>query len=172
MPEIDAISSAAPPPRARRCGRAARSSVAGCVTLRASVCSQSAALVSSSSGPQAAQLACAFVDGRGERRLVGHVGRDAVRAHTERAQLGRRPQHLAGVARAQPDGAALVGQAQDDRPADAARGAGDEGDLAGKPEVHHVVGDGGGGVGAGTGGAGGAGGTGGAARGQRCGPGL
>ena len=75
-----------------------------------------------------------------ERRLVGDVGRHAVRAHAERAQLARRPLHLVGVAGAQPHGAALVGQAQDDRPADPARRAGDEGDLAGEPEVHHVVG--------------------------------
>jgi hypothetical protein len=119
---------------------------------------------------QAAQLARALVDGRDQRSLVGDVGGDTVRGHAQRAQLARRPLHLLGVTRAQPHGAALVGQAQDDRPADPAGGAGDEGDLVGEPELHHVVG----GCGAGGAGAGGtgAGGAGGAARGQRCGPGL
>ena len=161
MPEIDAISTAAPPPRARRCGRAARMSTAGWTTLSASVCSQSAAVVSSSARAagraagaghdeiEAAQLARALVDGRGQRRLVGDVGGRAMRADAQRAQLARRPLHLLGVAGAQPDGAALVGQAQDDRPADPARRAGDEGDLAGEPEVHHVAGGCGGGAGAG-----------------------
>ena len=120
---------------------------------------------------QAAQLARALVDGRGERGLVGDVGRDAVRAHAQRAQLARRPLHLVGVAGAQAHGAALVGQAQDDRPADPARRAGDEGDLVGEPEVHHDAGARRR-CGAERRGTGGAGGTGGALRGQRCGPGL
>ena len=189
VPEIDAISTAAPPPRARRCGRAARMSTAGWTTLRAIdplPVGRGRLLEGRSAGRtagvgddevQAAQLARALVDRRGQRRLVGDVGRHAVRADAERAQLAGRALHLIGVARAQPHGAALVGQAQDDRPADPARGARDEGDLARQPEVHQTVGGGVGGGGAGAGGGGGGVGTGGAGGtgctfGQRCGPGL
>jgi hypothetical protein len=135
MPEIDAMSSAAPPPRARRCGRAARMSTAGWTTLRASVCSQSAAVVASSAGAaggaagvghdevQARSSRAHSSTGRGQRRLVGDVGATPWRPHAERAQLAGRSLHLLRVAGAQPHGAALVGQAQDDRPADPARRA-------------------------------------------------
>ena len=146
MPEIDAISTAAPPPRARRCGRAARMSTAGWTTLRASVCSQSAAVVSSRAGPPAAPPALATTRSR-PRSSRAHSSTAAVSAASSvtsaatpcaptpsaRSSPAARCD-LLGVARAQPDGAALVGQAQDDRPADPARRARDEGDLAGEPE--------------------------------------
>ena len=160
MPEIDAISTAAPPPRARRCGRAARMSTAGWTTLRAIVCSQSAAVVSSRAGPPAAPPALATTRSRppSSRAHSSTAAVSAASSVTSAAtpcaptpSVRSSPAdalHLIGVARAQPHGAALVGQAQDDRPADPARGARDEGDLAGEPEVHQTwVAVGGGGAG-------------------------
>ena len=71
-----------------------------------------------------------------ECRSVGHVQRAPIGRRAASSQLLERTFHLGGGARANRDGAALIGKAERDRAADTPGASGDEGSAPRETEVH------------------------------------
>ena len=140
-----------PPPRARRCGSAARDTRSAGNRLRSSTACRSA---SSVRGEVARARAADVVDdhvepavradrgvddGRhalGRRHVGGDTQRPRRRSRRAPALRATAASRSAGVARAQHDARALAGERERDGAADPAAGAGDERDFAGEREVH------------------------------------